>query len=128
MPPRPPANPDLFKQIPRPPQTGAVDEVEAAERTVAKEPSSIGAKTKKWQPLTSVAPEPVDADPFSLGDSDDEQESKTRDIKAEDTERLKRASAEVPVHEGEDKKLEPAERTGSSGTRDKDAEKMLAGK
>ena len=95
---------------------------------MAKDPSSNGAKTKKWQPLTSVASEPVDADPFSLGDSDDEQDPKTKDIKSEDTERLKGASAEVSTHDGGGKKLEAAERTGSSGTRDKDAENMLADK
>ena len=95
---------------------------------MAKEPSSAGAKTKRWQPLTSVAPEPVDTDPFSLGDSDDEQESKTKDIKSGDTERLKEASAKAPAQEGSDKKLEAAERSGSMGTRDKEAEKMLASK
>ena len=128
FPPRPPANPNLFKQTPRPPQSGAVDEVEAAERIVAKDSLNSGARAKKWQPLTSIAPEPVDADPFSLGDSDDEQDLKSKDVKSEDTERLKRASAEVSTQEGDGKELEAAERTGSSGTRDKEAEKMLAGK
>lgn len=89
-------------------------------------------KTKKWQPLTSVAPNPEadEHDPFSLGDSDDEQEAKTKDLKAEDSERLKKAAAETEAN-GESNKsppgeaVKPHERTGSSGQQDKLAKEIL---
>jgi len=120
---RPLANPDLFKPTPvAPPQGGPVDEVEARERFTQ------GNKTKKWQPLTSVAPHPEveDHDPFSLGDSD-EDEAKTKDIKAEDTERLKKLASESEAEKKGDsgKELKPAERSGSLGTRDQAAEELL---
>jgi hypothetical protein len=45
--------------------------------------------------LASVDPDPVaEHDPFSLGDSDDE-EAKKKDPKPEDAERLKQATAEA---------------------------------
>ncbi|KAH7395340.1 hypothetical protein DE146DRAFT_105440 [Phaeosphaeria sp. MPI-PUGE-AT-0046c] len=109
---RPHANPDLFKPTPvSPPQSGPVDEVDALYRNPS--PNNQGKSGgKKWQPLTSVAPnpEPDDHDPFSLGDSDDE-ESKTKDTNPADTERLKKAASnkEAPAP-GE---LKPAERSGS---------------
>ncbi|KAF2492081.1 hypothetical protein BU16DRAFT_467039 [Lophium mytilinum] len=123
---RPLANPDLFKPTPvAPPQTGPVDEVEARERQTT---STQGNKGKKWQPLTSVAPhpEPEDHDPFSLGDSD-EDEAKAKDIKAEDTERLKKLASESEAEKGGEsgKVLKPAERSGSLGTRDQAAEEIL---
>lgn len=38
---------------------------------------SSGTRPSKWQPLTPVEPSPVtDHDPFSLGDSDDEEPNK----------------------------------------------------
>ena len=70
----------------------------------------------------------ADHDPFSLGDSDDED--KKKNIKLEDTERLKQATAEAMAESiGMDgkKELKPSERTGSSGTRDKEAEEKLTG-
>lgn len=37
--------------------------------------STPGGKSSKWQPLTTVEPSPIgEQDPFSLGDSDDENE------------------------------------------------------
>lgn len=51
----------------------------------AKQPSPTASK---WQPLKSVEPTPLDGDPFSLGDSDDEKdhglvsEPKAEDLKA----------------------------------------------
>ncbi|OMP84486.1 CUE domain-containing protein 5 [Diplodia seriata] len=133
---RPQANPDLFKPTPKPPQSGPVDEVDALYRnpTPPRQPSRrpVQTRPRKWQPLTSVAPNPEadDHDPFSLGDSDDEQEAKTKDIKAEDSERLKKAAA---VSETKDAKNEgssprPAERSGSVGQKDKVAEELLAEK
>ena len=78
---------------------------------------------KKWQPLTSVAPNPEsdEHDPFSLGDSDDE-EAKTKDIKAEDTERLKKAAE---TKEATSSELKPAGRSGSVGQIDAAAEALL---
>lgn len=126
-PPQPPrtssrkaANPDLFKSQPKPPQSGPVDEVDAADRSA--DPSSD--KNKKWQSLTSVAPNPEeDNDPFSLGDDDeDEKKEKTEDLRKEDSERLKekaRASvgsaegAEGGVGKGKGEGLQESERSGS---------------
>ncbi|KAF2866307.1 hypothetical protein BDV95DRAFT_584493 [Massariosphaeria phaeospora] len=93
---RPLANPNLFKPTPvSPPQSGPVDEVDALYRNPSPNNNAQGKAGggKKWQPLTSVAPhpEPDDHDPFSLGDSD-EEDAKVKDIKAEDTERLKKAA------------------------------------
>lgn len=79
---------------------------------------------KKWQPLTSVAPnpEPDDHDPFSLGDSDDD-DSKTKDTNPSDTERLKKAAASK---EGASPgTLKPAERSGSIGQTDAAAAALL---
>lgn len=76
-------------------------------------------------------PDPVqEHDPFSLGDSDDE-DSKKKDLRIEEPERLKKATAEaVSDSIGSDQKqgLEPAETTGSSGTKDKEATDKLTGK
>jgi hypothetical protein len=55
-------------------------------------------KQSKWQPLSTVEPSPIaDNDPFSLGDSEDEKESKggNKEIKLEDSERLKQATADA---------------------------------
>ncbi|EKG16587.1 Ubiquitin system component Cue [Macrophomina phaseolina MS6] len=130
------ANPNLFKPTPKPPQSGPVDEVDALYRnpTPPRQPSPGANKTKKWQPLTSVAPNPEadDHDPFSLGDSDDEQEAKTKDIKADDSERLKKAAAESDANDKKDSGSSPGpeerERSGSVGQKDKVAEELLTGK
>ncbi|KAK4228481.1 hypothetical protein QBC38DRAFT_508935 [Podospora fimiseda] len=54
-------------------------------------------KSSKWQPLSAVEPSPIaENDPFSLGDSDDEREVKDKkEIKLEDTERLRQATADA---------------------------------
>lgn len=124
---RPHANPDLFKPTPvAPPQSGPVDEVDALYRNPS--PSNLpGSQTKssgkKWQPLTSIAPnpQPEDHDPFSLGDSDDD-ESKTKDLNPEDTERLKKAAQTKDAPSGQ---LKPATRSGSVGQKDAAAEALL---
>ena len=62
-----------------------------------------GNKQSKWQPLSSVDPNPIaDNDPFTLGDSEDEREAKDKDKgaggaqdKGEDAERLRKAAAEA---------------------------------
>lgn len=61
-------------------------------------PPTSAAKASKWQPLSSVDPEPItDNDPFSLGDSEDEKEAKDKPKEAKDdeSERLKKAAAEA---------------------------------
>lgn len=132
---RPQVNPDLFKSMPAAPQSGPVDEVDAlysAPGSTNRQPSPSGGgtKSKKWQPLTSVAPAPEqdDNDPFSLGDSDDEE--KKHDVRQEDTERLKRAAAESISVVSEDERresLEPHQRSGSNATKDRTAEDLLKG-
>lgn len=128
---RPSANPDLFKPTPvSPPQSGPVDEVDALYRNPS--PNSQGGKSggKKWQPLTSIAPNPEadEHDPFSLGDSDDEDQ-KAKDVSPEDSERLKKAAEakteEAKVKEAPAAELKPAERSGSVGQKDAAAEALL---
>ena len=91
-------------------------------------PPSRG-KASKWQPLAAVDPSPVaDNDPFSLGDSDDE-DARKKDLKIDDSDRLKRAAAEAmsdDIASGKDKKLEPHERSESIGSRDKETENLLS--
>lgn len=56
--------------------------------------SSAGNKSSKWQPLSAMDPSPVaDHDPFSLGDSDDE-ELKKKEIRLNDNAALKQATVE----------------------------------
>ncbi|KAJ5827701.1 Ubiquitin system component Cue [Penicillium robsamsonii] len=64
--------------------------------TPSKRLSSTGSKASKWQPLSSVAPSPVaENDPFSLGDSDDEKETKTKEQTAgSESDQLKHAPVE----------------------------------
>ena len=91
-------NPDLFKAHPKPPQSGPVDEVDAAERTGLAAGQDAG-KAKKWQPLTSVAPHAEeDNDPFSLGDDDEEMKEKGEEVRKEDTERLKESASLSLIH------------------------------
>ena len=138
-PPQPPrtssrktANPDLFKPQPKPPQSGPVDEVDAAERKSLSKDATEADKNKKWQPLTSVAPHPEeDNDPFSLGD-DDEDKDRTDDLRKDDTLRLKEAASNtvstgVGVSGDETKNLQESERSGSLGTRNKEAEDLMSG-
>ncbi|THZ52454.1 hypothetical protein D6C90_01109 [Aureobasidium pullulans] len=130
---RPLANPDLFKANVAPPQSGPVDEVDAIDRRNQRQPSPSGAsKSAKWQPLTSIAPNPEseENDPFSLGDSDDEKETKTKDTRESDTARLKEAARKSVTAESADapKELQPSERSGSTNVRDKEAEALLTGK
>lgn len=141
---RPLANPDLFKPTPKTPNSadsrkvgfkdGPAEDMDiyrTSPRLAAKD--TITTKQSKWQPLSTVDPSPVgeaDNDPFSLGDSEDEKESKDRvggkEIKMEDAERLKKAAAEAMSDNiGSSTtavKPEPAETVGS---KDKIAEEKL---
>jgi len=132
---RPLANPDLFKQTPPRPhsnQSGRRVSFQAGPpEEIPNEPinrPSSGAKTSKWQPLAAVDPSPVaDNDPFSLGDSDDE-EAKKKDVKPEDSERLKQAAAEAmadDISAPGDKKVEPQENSGSLWQKDKTTEDIV---
>ena len=101
-----------------------------------------GSTKKKWQPLTAVAPAPEaeNDDPFSVGDDDEDEasgggagyvaeksEEQKTDLRAEDSERLKRKASEVGPAGGERKSLQESERSGSVATRDKAAEDILKG-
>ena len=141
---RPLANPDLFKPTPPRPQSsnstsgrrvsfqdGPPEEIDIhypkSPSPVNRPSSGASGKNSKWQPLAAVDPSPVaDHDPFSLGDSDDE-EAKKKDTRAEDSERLKRSAAEAMSENiGGEKKLEPQARSGSVGQRDKETENLVA--
>ncbi|EGP91456.1 unnamed protein product [Zymoseptoria tritici ST99CH_1A5] len=135
-PPQPPrtssrksANPDLFKPQPKPPQSGPVDEVDAADRKSTGNNASDTDKSKKWQPLTSVTPAPEDDnDPFSLGD-DDEEKDKTEDLRKEDSERLKTSARNSISADTSGSAPKPLEETETSNTgRNKEAEELLTGK
>ena len=134
---RPLANPDLFKPTPPRPhsnqsgrrvsfQDGPPEEIDIHYPKSPDPPnrpsSGTGGKSSKWQPLAAVDPAPVeDHDPFSLGDSDDE-ESKKRDTRGDDSEQLKRAAAQAVSEDiggSGGKKLEPHEKAGNSEIRDK---------
>jgi hypothetical protein len=85
-----------------------IDAYNASPRIPPKDvsPGSTG-KTSKWQPLSMVDPSPVaENDPFSLGDSDDERETKDKAAataapggkdagKDDDAERLRKAAAQA---------------------------------
>ena len=126
-PPRPQANPDLFKPTPAVP-AGPIDEVDALYRQPTPPGQDRGTSPpakggKKWQPLTSIAPAPVgdDNDPFSLGDSDEEENKKT-DLKPEDSERLKKSAS---ISEPSKPEVKPEE-ADKSGAKNKEAEELLA--
>lgn len=59
--------------------------------------SSSTSKSSKWQPLATVEPSPVvENDPFSLGDSDDEKETKSKEqTTVPESEHLKKATEEA---------------------------------
>lgn len=140
---RPLANPDLFKPTPSVPsggrkvsfQAGPPEDIDAARKASPKPAlrhASPGGKTSKWEPLSSVDPNPVDDnDPFSLGDSDDDKlVAKDHDLKPDEAERLKKAAAEAMADDigAEDKKELTADaRTGPASTRDSETEERLTG-
>lgn len=139
---RPLANPDLFKPTttaPKPEgrkvsfQNATVeDDMYRTSPKLGGKENAPSTKQSKWQPLSTMEPSPIgdadnDHDPFSLGDSEDEKESKDRvggkEIRTDDAERLKKAAAEAMSENiGEPaKKPEPAE---TSGTKDKVAAEL----
>ncbi|KAJ5811838.1 hypothetical protein N7474_008139 [Penicillium riverlandense] len=99
-PPRPGAN-SGFHKAPSPSpdrrkvsfQEGPPTEID----TSAARQSSTGNKASKWQPLSQVDPSPVaENDPFSLGDSDDEKDTKTKEqTTVPESEQIKKATEEA---------------------------------
>ncbi|KAI1760892.1 hypothetical protein GGR53DRAFT_507956 [Hypoxylon sp. FL1150] len=108
------SNPSLYR--PPPPSTSPkpdgrkvafkenmedIDQYDASPRIPPKDSSATPppGKQSKWQPLSSIEPNPIsDNDPFSLGDSEDEKDTKDKSggaIKMEDSERLKQATADA---------------------------------
>ncbi len=138
---RPLANPNLFKPTPSAPsgeirkvsfQSGPPTEIGGGTSQQPERRPSPAGKHSKWEPLKAVEPSPMtDNDPFSLGDSDDEREAKTKDVRSEDTERLQKAAAEAmaeDIGKSGTTTLEEAPRSGPQGTRDREAEERLTGK
>jgi hypothetical protein len=121
-PPRPTANPNLFRSDALGAQeTGIAPSGIRSNAPVNRQSSPAGAggavKTGKWQPLSSIEPksELEDRDPFSLGDSDEEIESK-KEVKSPVKENVaKAATAETTVTPA----MEPA--AGASAKDDKSA-------
>lgn len=93
-------------------------DVYGASPKLSAEDSGSKAKSSKWQPLSTVDPNPIsDNDPFSLGDSEDERETKdktgAKEIKLDDNERLKQAAAEAMADSLVDSKSKPGDAAGS---------------
>ncbi|KAL4774806.1 hypothetical protein BDW60DRAFT_214752 [Aspergillus nidulans var. acristatus] len=88
-PPRPLANSTLYKSSSPSPDRRKVSFQEGPPTEIgnlydasepAKRQSPAGGKSSKWQPLATVEPSPIgENDPFSLGDSDDEKDTKAKD-------------------------------------------------
>lgn len=102
---RPLANPDLFK--PNSPaasdrkvsfQNGPPEEMDdlysgSSKPSRQQVPSG---KSSRWQPLSAVEPSPVaENDPFSLGDSDDDKDSRVKDNRSDEAERLQPSTVEA---------------------------------
>ncbi|MCJ1415845.1 ubiquitin-binding protein cue5 [Xylographa parallela] len=134
---RPLANPDLFKPTPASPPRGRgvsfqdgppeeIDELYRVSPDPTKRPTS-SASRGKWQPLAAVDPHPIaDHDPFSLGDSD-EEDAKKKDLKADDSKRLENVAAEAIADDtaAANKDLQPQETLGSAGIEDKEVVEKL---
>ncbi|KAH0565834.1 hypothetical protein GP486_000756 [Trichoglossum hirsutum] len=126
---RPLANPDLFKPTPVAPRTSSnprkvsfQDDTESDSLYRAPPPATTS-KQSKWEPLSSLDPSPVVDDPFSLGDSDEERDSKSKDAKGDDPERLREATAAAMAEEiGHNGRSEPQVKLGSAEIGDKGAQ------
>lgn len=102
---RPLANPNLFK--PSSPaaserkvsfQSGPAEEIDdlySGSSKASNQQSSTN-KFSKWQPLSAVEPSPVaENDPFSLGDSDDDKETRTKESRSDKANQLQAATSEA---------------------------------
>ncbi|KAM0409612.1 hypothetical protein HYE67_009530 [Fusarium culmorum] len=79
-------------------ETEEINMYDSSPRVPPKDAAPSGTRGSKWQPMSAVEPSPiVENDPFSLGDSEDEREThpKPKDDKTDDSERLKKATAEA---------------------------------
>ncbi|KAF4988908.1 hypothetical protein FGRMN_9489 [Fusarium graminum] len=80
-------------------ETEEINMYDASPRVPPKDAAAAsGARGSKWQPMSAVEPSPIaENDPFSLGDSEDEREThqKPKEDKSDDSERLKKATAEA---------------------------------
>jgi hypothetical protein len=107
-----------------------IDALRSASPAVRGSSPGGGAKQSKWEPLSTVNTAPIaDHDPFSLGDSEDERELKSKDLNPEDSERLKKAAAEAMADDIASgalakKNLEEAKK---DGTKDQEAVEKLSG-
>ncbi|KAH0543850.1 hypothetical protein FGG08_001889 [Glutinoglossum americanum] len=130
---RPLANPDLFKPTPVAPRTSSNPrkvsfQDESESDSLYRPPPPATSKQSKWEPLSTLDPSPVADDPFSLGDSDEERESKSKDTKGGDTEKVEEATAAAMAESiGHDGKLGSQVKPGTAGTAEA-AEDKLTGK
>ncbi|KAH8697031.1 hypothetical protein BGW36DRAFT_159837 [Talaromyces proteolyticus] len=100
---RPLANPNLFKSSSQERrkvsfQDGPPEEIDNIydSQEPTKRTASTGGKSSKWQPLSTVDPSPVgENDPFSLGDSEDEKDTKPKDTQTDESDRVKKATADA---------------------------------
>lgn len=79
-------------------ETEEINMYDTSPRVPPKDTPPSSARASKWQPLSTVVPSPItDNDPFSLGDSEDEKETKEKpkETKSDESERLKKAAAEA---------------------------------
>jgi CUE domain len=106
---RPLANPDLFKPTP-PPLAGRkvsfqggppeeIPDMYSASPPPSARPTTSN-KSSKWQPLKAVDPSPVspmrdEHDPFSVGDSDEDRDTKLKEAKGDEADRLQKATSEA---------------------------------
>lgn len=121
---RPLANPDLFKPQPARPRSNDGRKVSFQEQPtqIPRQDSDLynaapsakdAGKQSKWQPLSSVEPNPTteDNDPFSLGDSDDEREAKAgAKENAKDEEAAKKTAETTSEGAGSAVTVKPAEK------------------
>ncbi|ODA82543.1 hypothetical protein RJ55_01050 [Drechmeria coniospora] len=76
-------------------ETEEINMYETSPKMAPKSPPP-SVKPSKWQPLSAVPPTPIiDHDPFSLGDSDDEKETKDSKEKEKETEKAKDSKPDV---------------------------------
>ena len=95
---------------------------------------STGGKASKWEPLSTADPDPVtDHDPFSLGDSDDD-ESKKKDTRVDDNVKPSTSATSAaesvrvdhsPLGKGD---IDYAEGKATIGMHDKEVENSAGGK
>lgn len=124
---RPLANPELFK--PGSPATTArkvsfqagppedIDSMYPGSSPASKQ-QGPGGKPSKWQPLSAVEPSPVaENDPFSLGDSDDDNETRAKDNKADDGGRHHVATADTIAGSAADSTRSDSSTTRATGTK-----------